>query len=414
MWNRSHQLPEAIRVPSVSPLHPGGRIHDPGAQRIALFMPTLGGGGAERVMLTLAKGFVESGHAVDLVVASAQGELRATVPVAVRLVDLQLDWHVDNFQPLAAYLRRRRPAALVSALSEANCMAIRAREAAAVDTRVAVTEHSTLSRIAGSQGAHLPALVGAHYRRADAVVAVSIGVADDLAVTAGLDRDRVSVVYNPVEADRIAGRSAAAPDHPWLAAGQPPVVLAVGRLAPAKDYPTLLRAFARLHQRRPARLLILGEGPGRRQLQQLASSLGVRDAVSMPGFVANPYPYMRRAAVLALASRWEGLPTVLLEALACNAAIVATDCPSGPAEILEGGKWGRLVPVGDDHALAAALERVLGERHARRDGLPRARFFSLQRAVQAYGRKLGLRSRGLPGRPRPPLRGADHARAAAV
>lgn len=406
MWNRSRQSPGKAGFLPVSSLHAGDHAR-PAArsgERIALFMPTLGGGGAERVMLTLARGFRAHGHAVDLVVACARGELRAAVPAGVHLVDLQLDWHVSNFQPLADWLRRHRPVALVSALTEANCLALQARDAAAVATRVAVTEHSTLSRIARDQAPHLPALVAAHYPRADAVVAVSAGVADDLAATSGLARSRVDVIYNPVQADRIAALSAAAPAHPWLAPGQPPVVLAVGRLTAAKDYPTLLHAFARLRRRRAVRLLILGEGPQRAQLLGLADSLGLSADVALPGFVANPYPCMRRAAVLALASRWEGLPTVLIEALACGATIVATDCPSGPAEILEQGQWGRLVPVGDVPALAAALECAIQAPGPLRHGLTRARFFSLQRAVSAYSRRLGLRAatpapgHGLPAR----------------
>lgn len=363
--------------------------------RIALFIPTLGAGGAERITLTLACGFRRLGLSVDLVVASSQGELRAAIPRGVRLVDLAMDWHVDNIQPMVAYLRRARPLALVSSLTEANCLAIQARAAAGVDTRLAVVEHSTLSRIARSlpadAGRKLPILIRRHYPQADAIIAVSAGVADDLALTTGLPRQRIDVVYNPVPAQEIRRQSTLSVRHPWLAAGQPPLVLAVGRLAPAKDFATLVQAFARLRRVRPARLVILGEGAQRAPLEHLAVSLGLQRDVYMPGFVANPFAWMKRAGTLALSSRWEGLPTVLVEALACGVPIVSTDCPSGPAEILENGKWGRLVPPGNEQALAAAIGESLQQAlPTARLGFVRAGFFSLERALCEYGRRLGL------------------------
>lgn len=372
-----------------------GRTHRRSAQqRVALFMPTLGGGGAERVMLTLARGFSVRGLAVDLVVSDARGELRDAIPEDVRLVDLDAHWHLDNVAPLARYLRAVQPDALLSALTEANCLAIRARAQAGLHAPIAVTEHSTLSLAAAcpteAGAARLPGLIRTHYPEAQAVVAVSSGVADDLAATAGLPRSRIDVIYNPVMADEVLARSRQPLRHPWFAAQEPPVVLAVGRLAPPKDFPTLVRAFARLRQKRPARLMILGEGAQRARLQQLVQDLGVSADVSLPGFVENPYRYMRRADVVVLSSRWEGLPTVLIEALACEARIVSTDCPSGPAEILEDGRWGTLVPVGDDRRLAAAMGRALHARSRPKRAFVRAGFFSARRAIEAYAHRLDL------------------------
>ena len=192
------------------------------------------------------------------------------------------------------------------------------------------------------------------YLHADAIVAVSNGVADDLANVVGLPRECVTTIYNPTVHPQLLALAQARLEHPWFAAGAPPVVLGVGRLGKSKDFPTLIKAFARLRTERPARLLILGGtdkvskwDESRDQLMALAAELGVVDDVSLPGFVANPFAYMTRAAVFVLSSQYEGFPNVLVEALACGCPVVSTDCPSGPSEILDKGKYGRLVPCRD-------------------------------------------------------------------
>jgi glycosyltransferase involved in cell wall biosynthesis len=225
-------------------------------------------------------------------------------------------------------------------------------------------------------------LVGRTYRQAGGIVAVSRGVADDFAATAHVDRGRITVIYNPVVSEELWEKAEQPLDDLWFAPGQPPVVLAVGRLAPQKDFATLLRAFAVMRNRKPARLLILGEGSERNALTALAVSLGVSDDVRMPGFVDNPYPYMRRAHLFVLSSRHEGLPAVLIEAAALGLPIVSTDCRSGPDEILEGGKWGKLVPVGDADRMAAAMIEALDAPGPS----PRSRGteFTVQRAVEKY------------------------------
>jgi glycosyltransferase involved in cell wall biosynthesis len=180
-------------------------------------------------------------------------------------------------------------------------------------------------------------------------------VADDLVTTAGADRQHIRVVYNPVVSQRMIGMSREPLDHPWFCPGAPPVVLAVGRLTPAKDYPLLIRAFAAARAEREMRLMILGDGEDRPQLEGLVAELGLNDCVALPGFVANPYNYMAKAAVFALSSMSEALPTGLIEALALGVPIVATDCPSGPREVLQEGRLGALVPVGDAEALARGI-----------------------------------------------------------
>jgi glycosyltransferase involved in cell wall biosynthesis len=187
-------------------------------------------------------------------------------------------------------------------------------------------------------------------------------VAQDLSTATGIPRERISTIYNPVVPPELLTRAKAPLEHPWFEPDSPPVLLGVGRLSAQKDFPTLLRAFARVRRLRPARLIILGEGkrPGYRpELLALARELGVGEDVQLPGFAENPYAYMARASVFVMSSAWEGLPSVLVEALACGCPVVSTDCPSGPREILQGGRYGRLVPVGDAEALAKAILATL-------------------------------------------------------
>lgn len=365
-----------------------------GKGRLAIFLPNLGGGGAERVMLNLAEGVAGRGHPTDLVLAGAAGEYQGQVPPGVRQVDLGGRRTLRSARRLAAYLRRERPTALISALGHANIVALWARRLARVDTAVVVTEHLALQR----QPAHtlaervFPPLVRLEYPRAAAVVAVSEGVADAFAAVTGLGRELISVIYNPVVTPRLLDLAARPPEHPWFQPGEPPVVLGVGRLTAQKDFATLIRAFARVRRRAPARLLILGEGEDRASLEAEVARNGLRlgPDVQLPGFVANPYPYMAGARVFALSSVREGLPTVLIEALAVGATVVSTDCPSGPREILAGGRHGRLVPVGDAPALAAALGEALEEpaRRPARDDAWAA--FTRDAAVTAYLRAAGV------------------------
>jgi len=249
---------------------------------------------------------------------------------------------------------------------------------------VVVTQHNHLSTFTAHADRRLdrlmPRLLRVGYPFADRIVAVSRGVADDLAAITGLRPERIRVVYNPVVFDRIATAGSAAVEHPWLAAKTGPVLVALGRLVDQKDFVTLIRAVARLAEE--CRLVILGEGPARPRLEALVGDLGMAGRVDLPGYVDNPYPAMRAADAFVLSSRWEGLPTVLIEALAFDTPIVATDCPSGPREILDDGTWGRLVPPGDPVALAAAISAALVEPRVDR---PRARLpYDLDTVTRRY------------------------------
>ena len=313
------------------------------------------------MFLDIAEGLLASDVDVDVVVARDGGELRAAVPAGARTIVLGTSGVARCLPRLVRYVRDERPDAVISGLSHMNLASISACRLVRPRVPVVVTQHNHLSTATSNaktgRDRWMPRLLRTAYPFADCIVAVSRGVADDLATTTGLDRERIEVVYNPVVFDRITAAGTASADHPWLALRTAPVAVAMGRLVDQKDFATLIRAVARLPE--GCRLIILGDGPQRRALEGLAEELGVGARVDLPGFVDNPYPYLRAADVFVLSSRWEGLPTVLIEALAFDTPIVATDCDSGPREILDGGRWGRLVPPGEPAALADAILHAL-------------------------------------------------------
>jgi glycosyltransferase involved in cell wall biosynthesis len=335
-------------------------------KRVAIFIPDMRGGGAQRVAMNLCRGISERGHLVDLVLAEATGPYLAEIPESVHLVDLRARRILLSLPALVRYLREEKPAALLSFLHYANIVALWARRLARCPKRVVVTEHNTLSSsVENALGLALrlmPQLTRLFYPWADAVVAVSQGVADDLAQRTGISRKRIQVIYNPVVTPQLREKARTRAEHPWFRDANQPVIVAVGRLTAQKDFSTLIRAFACVRRTRAVRLLILGEGEERPQLEALVKQLCLDQDVSLPGFVPNPYPYMAQASLFILSSRWEGLPTVLVEALYCGTPIVSTDCPSGPREILRGGQYGRLVPVADVASLARAIEIILDNR----------------------------------------------------
>ncbi|MBC7236743.1 MAG: glycosyltransferase [Chloroflexi bacterium] len=326
---------------------------------VAFFLPNLEGGGAERNVASLASLLADRGYRVDIVLAQATGPFLAQLGPGVRVVDLRARRLATSLVGLIRYLRRECPPVLTSKTVLADVVALVATRFARPRTRVTVwvaadlySEHAHLELWRGRVAVRfLPYM----YRWADTLMAVSSGVAKSVARVSGLPLTSIRVVHAPAvtEEKRLLAQEPLA--HPWFQDGQPPVVLGVGRLRPQKDFATLLRAFALVRRQRPARLVILGEGWQRSALEALARELGVAGDVDMPGFVRNPFSYMAHAAVFALSSIYEGLPTVVIEALACGCPVVSSDCPSGPREILDGGRYGHLVPVGDAEALAEAI-----------------------------------------------------------
>ena len=368
---------------------------EPGKQPplTAFFLPTLHFGGVARVTLNLCRGFLDRGYRVDVVAANAIGAFRDQVPASARLFDLNSRRVLTSTLGLVRYLRRERPHALIAGMTHSSVIALWAIRWAGVRTRIIATEHTDMTsmrRGVSSWRVRMVPFFARHFLPwADAVVAVSKGVADDVSGLTGIPRENIVVIYNPVLSEEFFERAKAPMLHPWLKPGSPPVVLSVGQLTKPKAFHTLLRAFAAVKHQTPARLLILGEGPERSALESLVESLGIGDKVAMPGFEPNPYPYMARAKVFALASEFEGFGVVLVEALALGATVVATDCPGGPREILDDGRRGSLVPVGDVEALARALVAALGspQRSMPREVL---KDFEVATAASSYEKLIGV------------------------
>lgn len=397
---------------------------------LSIYVENLNGGGVQVVCQRLATAFAGRGYRVELVVAAGKGILADQLPNAVTVVELPASspWRAAvtalgccpraaptllratllsaeddscfrRLNSLAAYLAQRRPAVLLATTPYRNLEALLARRLSASQARTFVSEHNDLRAGhplsgAGPQ-AMLRALQSRLYPEADGVIAVSAGVAADIARRTGIDQRGVSVIYNPIVTPELSRLALEPVAHPWLQPGEPPVVLAVGRLGSAKDLPMLVRAFGRLRRRRPARLIILGQDRTPRKtekrmaaLKTLAGEFNAAADIDFPGYAVNPFAWMARAGVLAVSSRNEGFCNVLAEALACGCPVVSTDCPSGPAEILDGGRYGRLVPVGDDAAMAAALDATLTEPRDEPRWRARADLFSAERAVDAYEKLL--------------------------
>ncbi|MGK7943686.1 MAG: glycosyltransferase [Microcystaceae cyanobacterium] len=330
--------------------------------QVAFYLRMLSGGGAERVIVNLIKELIQKGVKVDLVLNIAEGPFVKQVPSEVRIVSLGTPKLLKGLPKLADYLRREQPLSLISALHYNNEIAIWAKVLSRTSTRVIVSEHNTISvhsKYQTDRERWAPLFAKLLYPWADHILTVSHGAAQDLAKVTGLPISEIKVIYNPVITQELLNKTQEKIEHPWFKPGEPPVIIAVGRLHPQKDYPTLIRSLARVKQVQPCRLMILGQGPNKDQLMALIRELNLTDDISLLGFVENPYAYMKQATLLALSSRNEGLPTVLIEALAVGLPVVATDCPSGPDEILDHGKYGFLVPIGDEQAMAEAILSVL-------------------------------------------------------
>lgn len=354
---------------------------------ITFFLPSLAGGGAQRVVLTIVNALAARRQRVHLVLAATEGPFLSKVAPGVELVELDAGRVLASIIPLASYLRRARPKLLVSAMSHANVVALLASKLAGGTTGVVISEHVhfTTENQHGAAIADrlMPFAMRALYRSASGIVTVSGGVADDLSAALGIPRRTFTTVYNPIVTPELLSRVGAEVDHPWFAASEVPVILGTGRLTRQKDFATLLRAFRQVRREVPCRLVILGEGDLRGELEELARTLGVASDVLLPGFVDNPVSWMARSELFVMSSAWEGFGNVLVEAMACGVPVVSTDCPSGPREILQDGRWGRLVPVGDAHAMAAAILAAL--REPRHEGLAaRAQDFNVDQAITGY------------------------------
>jgi glycosyltransferase involved in cell wall biosynthesis len=361
---------------------------------IAVFASFSGAGGVERMLINLLHGLVMLGARVDLVLIRAESPHLAQCPESVTQVRLHARHSLLAVPELAHYLRTRRPRALLAAKDRAGRAAVLARALSGVDTRLVVRLGTNLSTAMAERHAIERGLrywpIRRLYPAIDRIVAVSEGVAEDTARIARIPRARIQVIRNPVITPSLYEAAAGPCPHPWLAPGQPPVIMGAGRFQRQKDFPTLLRAFARVRAERDCRLMILGEGSGRARLEALIAELGLGADVALPGFQPQLPAYLARAALFVLSSAWEGSPNVLTEALALGVPVVATDCPSGPSEILGGGRHGPLVPVGDVAALTAAMLETLAHPHPASELRAAVAEYEWMHSARAYLEALGV------------------------
>ena len=398
-------------------------------RRIAVVVHSLSGGGVQRKALLIASGLVRRGHEVDLLLLRPDCDLSEEVPERCRVFYLparggagagggptgfggvpvrrvapeRVAWRVrcrraarlashhwkqlpflagTEFprwaEGVAAYLARERPDAVLAMHVRAVVATTMAVQLTGRRVRVVATLHKLF------RTRRRRVWISGFYPCAEALVGISADLSEELSRLTGAPAERIHTIHNPIVSADLLGKSGAPSGHAWLEGPDHPVVLAAGRLEEEKGFRTLLAAFAMLLERRRARLIVLGKGPQLPVLLSQAQDLGIREHVDFPGFVANPYPFMAGADLFVLSSRVEGLPTVLVEAMACGCPVVSTDCPFGPAEVLEGGRLGELVPVDDAKALASAMDLALDTPPD--GGLLRARagFFGVDRAVDRY------------------------------
>ncbi len=356
-------------------------------ERLTFFLPSLTSGGAERAVVKLVNEAAARGYLTDLVLATSDNTLAIEVSPQVQIVSLNASRVALSVVPFANYIKRVRPGLIVSSITHGNVAAVLARLLSKVEVSLILCEHSSVSHVIAQKkifSSLLVRFVAPYlYPAADYIVAVSQGAADDLAQAFGLSQDKITVIFNPVVGPEFQRRAEESENYPFLRTDAREFVLGVGRLESEKDFATLIEAFKIVSETRDIRLVLVGKGALEANLKKVANSLGVSDRVIFAGYVRNPLPLMKRCSVFVLSSRFEALPTVLIEAMACGAPVVSTDCPHGPREILENGKWGSLVPVGNSRELARAISENLGRKKDRK-ATERADSFSTNQAFNSY------------------------------
>jgi glycosyltransferase involved in cell wall biosynthesis len=354
--------------------------------RIAIFLPSLNGGGAERAMVLFACTIQELGVDVEIVCAEKKGVLLPLIESRMSIVDLAAPRMLRAVFRLRAYLKKSKPDVLYATIVHANLAAVMASGGLRKQIKVILRESnapiSEKKRTVTRRISHR--LVPRFYPRADAVIAVSTKVRDELLQVAPKLKTKLKVLETPVIPGDFVTQAAEDPMHAWFKEGEPPVILGVGRLHSQKNFPLLINAFAEVRKKLDCRLMILGQGLLKKELQALVDSLGITDHVCFAGFCLNPFSYMSRARVFVLSSNYEGMPNVLIQAMALATPVVATDCPGGNAECLENGALGELVPVGDVAKMAQAIEKSLEIRQRSDVAIKITQRFGAEAASRAY------------------------------
>jgi len=330
--------------------------------KISFFSPNLEGGGAERIIAILATYLSKEAYNVDLLLVKSTGPYLSEIPETVNIIDFNSDGVIKSLPKLIKYLRSEKPDILFTSQMHSSAVAIYAAKLASVKTKIYIRQPSMLQRPFESSTLISKIkyeIIRKSLKNADKVVVSSQVMLNEFIRETGTNISKVKVIHNPIPLELIRKKSLVPINHAWFSKDQPPVVLAVGRLVKVKDFSTLLKAFAIVRQTHSANLVILGEGVLRPDLEDLIKSLGIEDYVYMPGFISNPYPYMKHAKLFVLSSLREGFPNSMVEAMACGTAIVSTNCNGGSSEILEDGKWGQIVSVKNPFEMADAIIKTL-------------------------------------------------------
>lgn len=332
-------------------------------KRVALFSPNLNGGGAERVISILASHFSIIGFQVDLILGKKVGPYLVSIPKEVNIISFNKGKVIYCLPDLITYLNKYKPDVLISSQLHSSTVALFAYKLANVNTQVIIRQPTMLNpshkREAILTKLRQRIFLWATKRWASKIVLTSQAMADEFEAISNIRKDKLTVIYNPLPIMEIKEKSQKSLVHPWFEKEQPKVILAVGRLVRVKDFETLIRAFALTKKRMDSRLIILGEGPLRKELEDLIAHLNLTEYVEMVGFTENPFIYMRHSKVFVLSSLWEGFPNSMIEAMVCGCNIVATMCQGGTQEILESGRWGDLVPVKNPDKMSEAIINAL-------------------------------------------------------
>jgi len=356
-------------------------------ERIAVFAPSMRGGGMERVTLAIAKGIADRGYQVDLLLVNGEGPFMSQIPDNITVIDFGTTRALKTIPGLVRYLWQKKPQSMLCAMGHIGLMAIIAQILSLSKTNIFIVIHTTMSlstRYLPPTKRRILFETTRLYAKARWIIGVSQGVVDDLEQNTRIPKEKLCVVYNPVVTPQLKQAMNEPIGHKWLQDKSVPVVLAAGHLLHLKGFDVLIQAFYHVVAQQQARLIIIGEGSQRDMLTELIQKQNLEDCVDLHGFANNPYSFMKNADLFVLSSRSEGLPTVLIEAMACGCPVVSTDCPSGPREILNDGEYGKLVPVNNPQALAEAILESLSEEHDLSKIQQRADHFAEERIIDEY------------------------------
>ena len=381
--------------------------------KIAIYVSSLKGGGAERVMLNLAEGLQTQNHSVDLLLARHEGDYLKQLPDNLSVIPLKHTSRLSGFftalrhSPLGfkllsslklprfltllpavkTYIEQNKPDAIICALHNCNLSAVLAKSCTKSNVCIIVSEHIALSSFIQSvpeRETKLIPFIKLLYPLANGIVTVSNGVKNDLSDITGIPKEKITLIYNPVITPGMQKKISAPVEHPWLLSDEFYTLLAAGRLTKQKDYITLINAIELIKDQIPLKLIVLGEGTERENLTELISKKGLSDIIDLHGFADNPFAYMAHADLFVLSSALEGLSLVLLEALASGCEVISTDCPYGPSEVLQNGKYGTLVPIKNPAELAKAIKNAYEKKCLNENGMQYARQFTVEKATSEY------------------------------